>query len=149
MSFTREYEENFNFAGYAVHVEFETLPGEAEAGIRDLIRKNNFGSAQIVLLGAAIKRLQVGDKTIIKPASRAKRRANNSAAQESADNLPALYDRTTWESLTDHLIKIVVKEEFWIAHKEPFATAFAEFIDDEDVPEQDPTPSLAETNGES
>lgn len=148
MPFTETYSDTFDFAGYVVEVECETLPGEAEAGLRDLVRKDDYGRAEVVLLGAAIKRLTVGGESIIKPQNRAARRGVVNNTQNSS-NLPPIYDRETWESLTDRLLRFVVAHEFWLVMKEPLADVFARHAPDDLLEERDPTPFPDETSSDS
>ena len=125
MSFTKTYGDTFVFAGHEVEVEFETLPGEAESLVRDYVRKGNHGQAEITVLGAAIQSLTVGGQKIIK-------KGQKKSGKLGGTHLPRIMDRTSYESLTDRLLKEIVKEEWWLAKKEPFDEVFAEYLEEDD-----------------
>ncbi len=131
-------EETFTIDGHRVEVEFKSISGEVIAAIRDAIRKDEYGSAEILLLGGAIDRLTHDSKTIIRPSSRSSRRAGT--ARVDAEGIPNDYDSHTDELLVDKLLKLAVSKTPWMAIKEPFSDVFAQYAD-EDVPEKDPTVS--------
>lgn len=124
MSFTKNYGDQFLFAGHEVEVEFETLPGEAASLVRDFIRKGNHGQAEIAVLGAATQSLTVDGQKVIKKSQKKGGMGNV--------HLPSIMDRTSFESLTDRLLKMIVAEEWWLAKKEPFDEVFEQYMEDED-----------------
>lgn len=126
MSFVRSYSEEFIFAGHEVEVEFETLPGEAASLVRDFIRKGNHGQAEIAVLGAATQSLTVDGQKVIN-AKRSQKKGGMGNV-----HLPSIMDRTSFESLTDRLLKMIVAEEWWLAKKEPFDEVFEQYMEEED-----------------
>lgn len=124
MSFTKNYSKEFIFAGHDVEVEFETLPGEAASLVRDFIRKGNHGQAEIAVLGAATQSLTVDGQKVIK---KSQKKGNPGSV-----HLPSIMDQTSFESLTDRLLKMIVSEEWWLAKKEPFDEVFEQYVEDEE-----------------
>lgn len=137
MSFTEKYGDDFPdfFADVPVEIQCETISGEASALIRDYVRKDDYGQAEIILIGAAVQFLKVGNEVIIKKANRAARRGGAGGVSVTLPNI--FEDKEEWESLTDAILKYIVKHELWLAKKRPFDDAFAQYAPEDAGP--DPT----------
>jgi hypothetical protein len=141
MPFQKNYEWKDEFAGHQVVAEFETMPGEAENLIRDLVRRDRFADAEITAVVSALRKLYVDEKLLFKNTRQGARRVQGNEMM----HLPPArdyMDPDTMESLTDALLKRVVKHEFWLAKKDPFDECFDRYLDEEDDegPATNPTP---------
>lgn len=137
MSFTQEYGGSpYKFAGHKIEARFETLPGEAQGVIKDQIRKDNHGYAQVVALRAALRLLKIDDKVVLKNEGFGSQRVSN--ARQNVQFIPSIMDGETMESLVDRLLADMVRHEFWLAKKKPYDEAFEEYLSEEEV--ADPTP---------
>lgn len=137
------YVEEFEFAGKHIRAECEYIPGEAENLIRDHIRKDDFAMAEVTVLVSSVRKLELDGKVEYRNSTRAARRGN----ANTSTHFPRLRDETTYQSLSERLLTMVVStRETWLAKKEPFDEVFDLYLD-EDIGKSagDPTKSRADT----
>jgi hypothetical protein len=114
-----KYRDSFSFAGHDIEVECELLPGEAEPLIKNHIAKGEPGTAEVVLVVSAVKRLNVDGQYLNLQANKP---------------FPRHRDPQTGESLLVRLVKLIVANEPWLATARPFNRVFAEYKDEGENP---------------
>lgn len=121
------YEANFSVGDHEVAAKLELLSGEAEPIIKNHIAKNELGTAEVVLVVSAVKKLWIDGES------------HNLQANKP---FPRHRDPETGESLLVKLVKVIVAEEKWLANVQPFSRVFAKYEDEPENPTR--TESLKE-----
>lgn len=138
MSFEKHYTAAFTLADHHVEAEMETLPGEAEHLLRDMVRRDRYAEAEVTALATAIRKLRIDGKLVFRNTREGMRRVKGNEVQHLPS--PREYmDPDTMETVNDRLLTKVVQWEFWLAKKDPFADCFEQYWEEpETVDPQDP-----------
>lgn len=126
----------FTVEGHTIEVEFKDIKGEHMITVADYIRKDEYGRAKILLLGAAIESLTDDGKPVIRKSTRTERRSGQRISDD--DGIPDLYDEIAKEELVDKLMRVVVQRKPSLAVRDPYRDICEQYAD-EDAPKQDPT----------